>query len=160
MSYPLPAAPAGVDLEAWEAAVAEVRSYCGWHIAPVVTETLTRDGSGGPVLVLPTLRLVDLVSLTEDGTALADLEWSTSGMVYRGGYRRWSPKFRAVVAEIEHGFEEWPADLLRVMADMATTAARGGVASVTSGSHQVSFSSDLGSVRGEVLDRYALPFVQ
>src|SRR5512139_2364445 len=100
MAYALPPTPAGVDDATWAATVAEVRAFCGWHIAPEVTETLTRDGSGGPVQVLPTLRLVDLISITNDGTAVTDPEWSTSGMVYAGTWARWTPKFRGVVAEV------------------------------------------------------------
>jgi hypothetical protein len=159
--YEIPDTPAGVDEDAWAATVAEVRAFCGWHIAPEVTETLTRDGSGGPIIVLPTLRLVDLVSITNDGTALTDPEWSASGMVYAGCWARWTPKFRGVVAEITHGYEEWPAELLAVMTEMASTSAGAyaGVKSVASGAHQVTFETSMSSTQRDVLGRYQLPFV-
>ena len=36
---------------------AAIRSYCGWHVAPIVEETMTLDYDGGGILTLPTLRL-------------------------------------------------------------------------------------------------------
>jgi hypothetical protein len=91
--YEIPTFPAGVDEDAWAATVAEVRAFCGWHIAPEVTETLTLDGPGGYVLVLPTLHLVDLVSVTNDGTAVTDpastgtSEWSGVKAVTSGPHQ-------------------------------------------------------------------------
>ena len=35
------------------AAQGAVRRYCGWHVAPSITETLRLDGYGGRVLTLP-----------------------------------------------------------------------------------------------------------
>jgi hypothetical protein len=81
-------------------------------------------------------------------------------MVRRGVWACWTPKFRGVVAEITHGYEEWPAELLSVMAEMATsTAALAGVKAVTSGSHQVTFETSLRPSQRDVLGRYQLPFV-
>jgi hypothetical protein len=156
--YEIPTFPAGVDEDAWAATVAEVRAFCGWHIAPEVTETLTLDGPGGYVLVLPTLHLVDLVSVTNDGTAVTDPEWSRSGMVRT---YCWTRKYRGVVAEITHGYEEWPPELLSVMTEMASTGTSewSGVKAVTSGPHQVTFeTSSVSSTSREVLGRYQLPF--
>ncbi len=160
MPYEVPTAPAGVDEGAWAATVAEVRAFCGWHIAPEVTETLTLDGRGGYLFFLPTLRLVDVVSITNDGTLLEDPEWSSTGMV-RNPYL-WTRKFRAVVAEITHGYEEWPAELLAVMTEMASTGTSeyAGVKAVTSGPHQVTFeTTSVSSASREVLGRYQLPFL-
>jgi hypothetical protein len=157
MPYPLPDAPAGVDEDAWAAIVADVRAFCGWHIAPEVTETITRDGTGSSVLVLPTLRLVDLVSITNEGTAVTDPEWSASGMVRA---YCWTWKLRGIVAEFTHGYEEWPAELLAVMAEMASaTSALAGVKAVTSGAHQVTFETSLRPSQRDVLGRYQLPFL-
>lgn len=160
MSYINPPAPTGVDAEAWAQAVAKVRGYCRWHIAPSVTETITVDGSGAPLIVLPTLRLTDLISITDDGATVTSPEWSTSGMVYRGTWANWSPKFRSVVAEMTHGFDTWPEDLEAVTVEIATSPTMSRVSSVTSGSHQVSFETSMSSSASETLDRYALPFLQ
>lgn len=155
MAHPLPDAPAGVAAETWEATVAEVRAFCGWHIAPEVEETVTVDGPGSSLLVLPTLHLTDLTGVTNDGSTVTDPEWSRTGMV-RHCY--WTHKFRGVTATMTHGYEEWPADLLAVMADLATsTAALAGVKAVTSGSHQVTFESSMRPSQRDVLGRYQLP---
>lgn len=151
--YVEPTAPEGVDEDAWSAAVASVRSYCGWHIAPEVTETVTVDGSGSSVQMLPTLRLVDLISITNAGALVADPEWSTSGMV-RGC---WTPRFRGVVAEMRHGFTDWPSDLIAVIMEMVASGGQARVSQVTSRSHQVSFDLDDAAERQrQTLDRYRI----
>ena len=48
-----PALYEGVD----PAAQAAVRAYCGWHIAPSLSETLVLDGTGARAFILPTLHL-------------------------------------------------------------------------------------------------------
>jgi hypothetical protein len=156
--YEIPTAPAGVDEDAWAATVAEVRAFCGWHIAPEVTETRTFDGRGGSLLFLPTLQLVDLVSITNDGTAVTDPEWSETGKVR---HYCWTLKFRGIVAEMTHGYEEWPAELLAVMAEMSSSVSSqyAGVKAVTSGAHQVTFETSMSSTQREVLGRYQLPFL-
>ena len=157
MSHPIPEAPVGVDDVAWASTVAEVRAFCGWHIAPEVTETLTLDGPGGYILVLPTRRLVDLVSITDDGSAVTDPEWSASGMVRR---YCWTRRFRGIFATVTHGHEDWPLDLLAVMQEIAaSTGAYAGVKSVSSGAHQVTFESSLRHDQRNVLARYQLPFL-
>ena len=165
MTHPLPDLPAGVNQEAWASTVADVRAYCGWHIAPEVTETLTLDGPGGFVLHVPTLRLVDVVSITNDGTAITAPEWSRNGLIRRGypydpWYGVWTWKMRGVVVEVTHGYETWPLDLLSVMASIAATpsAALAGVKSVTSGAHSFTLESSLTVDQGNVLARYQLPY--
>jgi hypothetical protein len=157
MPYPLPIAPDGVDADAWAAVVADVRGVCGWHIAPEVTETLTVDGPNSSVLILPTLRLVDVVSVLNDGTAVVDPEWSTSGMVRT---YCWTWKYRGVVAEITHGFEEWPEDLLAAMYEMATRPQDPSVESYTTvaGPFTNTERYSKGSLREDArVHRYALP---
>ena len=64
---------------------------------------------------------------------------------------------RGIVAEITHGYEEWPADLTSVALDMiAVDGALNGVSAVTSGPHQVRYEAPLSSRQAAVLDRYAL----
>jgi hypothetical protein len=72
----------------------------------------------------------------------------------------WTRKYRGVVAEITHGYEEWPAELLSVMTEMASTSAGAyaGVKSVASGAHQVTFETSMSSTQRDVLGRYQLPF--
>lgn len=66
------------------------RTYCGWYVTPVVTDdVVTLDGPGAPLLVLPTMRLVDLTALTEGGADvdLSFVSWSARGTVRKNvGY--------------------------------------------------------------------------
>ena len=66
-----------------EIALAAVRHWCGWHIAPVQTVELTLDGPGGKLLVLPTLNVRSVTRVTECGEYLdlGDITWSANGRV-------------------------------------------------------------------------------
>lgn len=147
--------PSGVDVAAWGAACAAVRAYCGWHIAPSVAEEVTIDGSGGSVEFLPTLHLTALTSITSDGSTVPDPEWSEAGMV-RKGSGCWTRKYRGVVAEITHGYDECPPEVFKVVAEMVAVSALGGISQVTSGSHQARFEPSLSSRQQDLLDHYRL----
>lgn len=130
-----------------DAVTAEVQAHCGWHIAPTGSATVTVDGSGAPIQALPTLHLVDLVSVTEDGTAvdLTDVQWSAAGYMWRS--TAWTGKLRGVVADIEHGYAEAPAE---VTAIVCAAAARGfsnpaGVLREASGGESVSYAAESGA---------------
>ncbi|QGZ16901.1 head-to-tail adaptor [Arthrobacter phage LittleTokyo] len=87
-------------------ASAGIRRYCGWHIAPVLEETLDGDGPGGSLLLLPTGRLLSLVSATNAGTVvdLAEVDFSRSGMLeLRGGW--WSSRLGGVSVRVQHGYD-------------------------------------------------------
>ena len=154
MAHPMPLIPIGVDEQQWSYAVGQIRGYCHWHIAPTRTETITVDGPGGDLLALPTQRLTDVASITNDGTVVTDPEWSQSGLV-RIGYR-WSSKMRGVVATITHGYELWPDELEALALDIISMSSRGGAKQVSSGAHQVSFEASLTSSQRATLDRYRL----
>ncbi len=53
-------------VRALNAALARARRYCGWHVSPVRTETITvdRPANNHPYLILPTLKIVSLNSIT------------------------------------------------------------------------------------------------
>lgn len=120
----------------------DIRTHCGWHIAPTVTETVTVDGSGGEVQTLPTLHLVDLIAVADDGTDLtvADVEWSVAGYMKRPGYR-WTSRLRGVVAEIEHGYAEVPMGLVGLVCDLVARSMTKppGVARESSGGESVNY---------------------
>lgn len=126
-----------------EAAAAQVRALCGWHIAPVITETVHVDSEGGTLLVLPTLRLVELVSVTDvDGNELDDVSWS------RHGYLRRTQRFpegpRAVEVTMRHGYDTVPADLLGAIAERTSRR----VLQESLGSRSVSYAVDDPSTGG------------
>ncbi len=142
MLAPAPTAPLIVygdvpdeQADRMDAASAEIRRWCGWHIAPVLTQTFTVDGAGS-LVCLPTLRLVDVVAVSQDGVAtdLTTLEWSHDG--YIKGLS--STKLRGVQVTIQHGFESVP-DLEQVIRDLASRAQPAGVKSRTNGQMSVTY---------------------
>lgn len=87
-------------------ASAGVRRYCGWHIAPVLEETLTGDGPGGRILLLPTGRLRSVVSVDNGGypVEVSSVDASAMGMLeLRSGW--WSSRLGAVSVRVRHGFD-------------------------------------------------------
>lgn len=167
--YALPPTPDGVDEFGWRAAVAAVRGYCGWHIAPSVTETLTVDGPGTGMLLLPTLHLTAVSAVNNDGEAVPEfdkLQWTERGAI-RQNARYWSSSWRGVEATVTHGYEDFPADVLAVIRDMAKSVDRIGASALTSGPHQVQFgvtgagvqagAVGMSDLQKMVLDRYRIP---
>lgn len=144
------------------AAEAAVRTYCGWHIAPSRTDTLTVDGSGSSVLALPTLYLTAVASITEDGDAvdMTSVDWSTSGVLWRD--RPWSSRRRGVAATVTHGYAEPPAEVTAVVLAWAARAktAPQGIRSETVGSMSVTYTDGVVMFAAEeraILDRYRIP---
>ena len=107
-----------------DAATQAVRSYCGWHISPAVTETVVLDGRGGRSLLLPSLHVGEITSVLNDGVeVIDDVQFSESGiLVLDCGY--WSCKFRSITITWTHG---WPvdevADLAGIISKLAGRAA-------------------------------------
>lgn len=104
------------------AASAAVRKFCRWHIAPRITETITVTPNDGPVVFLPTLRLVGVSDVNMCGYhwADADLDWDEAGMLsapYVWGQGR---RFRGLTVTITHGFD----DVDDVLAVVVAVAAR------------------------------------
>lgn len=109
-------------------ALAAARAYCGWHVIPEVEETVTVDGPGSPLLVVPTLRLVDVTELSEDGTAvdLAGVEWSGRGLLRKTSRACWTGRYRGIAATIKHGFASAPDFNSAVLAAVDRIGAGGG----------------------------------
>lgn len=94
-----------------DAALAAVRRYCGWHVTPEQDDELTLDGPGSTRLFLPTLHLVGVTALTEDGVTVdvADLRWSTAkGVVRKVSGTCWTGRYNGIVTTITHGFDDAP----------------------------------------------------
>lgn len=152
---------------AWRAAIGEIRGYCGWHIAPSVTETVTLDGSASGVILLPTLRLTAAPTVVSvDGTTVEaeNLQWSERGVVRF--LRHATTKLRGVVMTITHGYTDFPPELLAVARDMALQDGRIGASGMTSGPHQIQFGVTGAGVQAgavgtsdlqrRVIDRYRI----
>lgn len=106
------------------------RRYCGWHVTPEREDVLTLDGPGGRLLRLPTLRLVELTGVTEDGVVLdvAELYVSPLGMVSKRWGGCWSSNFGAITVTMTHGFADAPDFYGAVLSavDRASLAPAGG----------------------------------
>ena len=94
-----------------DAALAAARTYCGWHVTPVMADVeLTLDGPGDRLLVLPTLKLTELSEVSEDGVELnlAELHWSARGLIAKRGGTYWSSLFGSIVVVFSHGYSSAP----------------------------------------------------
>ena len=153
-----------MDYPEWEGVPlgtqAFIRDYCGWHIAPVVEETLILDGSEGSSLMLPTLHIKDVLSVKVGGTDLSYFEWSQSGYLRKRG--SWGRRLRSVEVTLRHGYENVPAKLLQMAGSPVFDAA------VRTSAHigQVSISmpsqtntSGMNPFVASVLDPYVIPGV-
>lgn len=118
-------------LRALNAALAQVRQYCGWHVSPELQMTLTLDGNGRHDLWLPTLNIVSVDSITVfdsnlDATVSIDvndptqfaMSSSAPGILYRGQCGRWDWGYSNVSVTLTHGFAapyDWQAAVLDVV---------------------------------------------
>lgn len=153
----------GAPYAVWvlNAAAESIRDECGWHIAPVRTETLTLDSDGGRILLLPTLRLVAVTEVrdvtTETPTVLTNWRKSAAGMLSRPG--GWPNGLGAVEVDVVHGYDECPSSLYPVIADRCVQASRDGTITQESiGARQVSFGVTPGQgTLVATLARYKIP---
>jgi hypothetical protein len=112
-------------------ALSLARRYCGWHVTPVKTDSLvTIDGPGGQLLVLPTLRLIQLAGLTEDGNTVdADtISASARGLLRKKDGSCWTDQLGGIDVSMVHGFAdapEWQSAVLSYI-DRTSLAIGGG----------------------------------
>lgn len=147
-------------------AEALVRAYCGWHIAPVRTQTVVVS-SFDATLVLPTLRLVDVLSVVaSDGIPLdpADYTAHPAGFITRSRYPGpshfgWGHAWGDLTVTFRHGYDAPPADVTAVVQSLGSRAKAGttGLASRTMGPFSESYAADLFGTEREALARYRLP---
>lgn len=92
-----------------DAARSAARRFCGWHVTPVrEDDVVTLDGPGSALLVLPTLRLVELTGVVENGVALdvaTELYVSSRGLVRKRSGAWWSRHYGSIVVTMTHGFD-------------------------------------------------------
>lgn len=124
---PIVGASTQVNAQFWlNAANAAVRRECGWHVAPLITETLTMDGSGGRTLLLPSKRIKRVVTAMSDGVDVTDRVHVSqrAGMVEIEGY--WSRRLGGVSITLEHGYDidEVP-DVAALILNLAKRAGSG-----------------------------------
>lgn len=148
-----------------DAAVANLRKVAGWHIAPLLSETVALDVEYGRSVILPTLRLDavtavrNATSLTEAPTAVAEYR-TTPTLRFRAGIvdrPSWWP-CGVLEFDITHGYSQCPADLLPAIAEAChqLVAASRVVQGQTSGPFNVTYRDSTGDVDPAVA-RYTLP---
>lgn len=139
-------------------AIKAIRRECGWIIGPQTTETC-RLYTSGRSLTLPTLHLVDVVSIRDaddpDSVPLA-------------GRRRVEPEGRVRAlsgarfpeyAEIEfvHGFKEWPEELNLIIASLVRDMKSGRIRSESLASRSITLEAGADTkLIAPVLDAYRL----
>lgn len=122
---------------------AAIRRYCGWHIAPSLTETILVDGSGSRHMWLPTLHLTELVEVKSSGEVMdADLiDWSASGYL-ESRCGRFSSRPRGVEVTLTHGYDDSPADLVGVAVGIADRSrSTGGARREAAGAVSIDFAT-------------------
>jgi hypothetical protein len=121
---------------ALNAAIAALQHYCGWHVSPVIQETVTLDGTGQNDLWLPTLKIVSIDSITaydpgDGSTTTIDTtdptQFSKSseapGFIYRGRWQRWPWGHGNITVEYTHGYDDaydWQGAVLELVDRMTS----------------------------------------
>jgi hypothetical protein len=100
-------------------AVAQVRADAGWHIAPVVTETVTVVCYGERELVLPSMRVVS-VAAVRAGLVTYTSGWTLAGSTLAKLGGCWP--VGTLEVDLTHGYTSTPLDLLPVVADYVRAA--------------------------------------
>lgn len=114
MAYPDMMGNPTIDASYWKKAAQRViRAYCGWHVAPIITETLTLDAHGGKILTLPSKRVINITRLDINGDNVLDnATWSTAGTVqFDTNLLPDAPG--SITVELTHGYE--PDDVPEVI---------------------------------------------
>lgn len=118
---PLPMISAPVTADDYlRAAEQAVRHHCGWHVTPVITETLTLNGSGSRTQLLPSGRVLAVTVVTDDGDDITSrARWGSEGILELDS-GCFTSKLRGVTVRLEHGFTpEEAADVLGIIRALA-----------------------------------------
>jgi hypothetical protein len=147
ITVPLPSF-SGDGTDAAKAASASIRQHCGWHVYPVLTETIILDGSGSSVLLLPTGRLIDVTACSQTYRGVTDptvidpveLEWSEKGYLY--SLSCWTDRARGVTVTIRHGYDSVPelAELCRNVVARAAMSPGGQVTAKSMGDRSIQYA--------------------
>lgn len=117
----LPAKPV-FDEKFW-VSVAEgaVRDFCLWHVAPVREQVFSLNGEGRHQILLPTMRLREVLSVTSGGRDVtAQVKASESGVLeLAGGF---ACGVASVLVKVSHGYH--PDEVPSVQGVIASAASR------------------------------------
>lgn len=125
---PIVSAQTQVDPAFWlTAANQAIRTECGWHVAPIITESLVLDGTGDTALLVPSKRVRNIISATSDGRDVTDqVKFSRRAGVLTLA-SGWSCDVGSIELTIEHGYEvEEVADVASLIVTLTKRAASSG----------------------------------
>jgi hypothetical protein len=149
--------------QALDAALAAVRSYCGWNIAPSATATLSVWSKDGCSVFLPTLALTAITSVTQDAVVIdpATYTFESYGLIRRTPGTYFSRLSRVTVV-FTHGLATMPkdaADVVLALAQRSISDTRGMVPRVGAGQSVVvmeNYGSQLSDADKAKLAPYAI----
>jgi hypothetical protein len=110
-----------------DAALAAARREVGWNVSPVITESLVMDGFGGRVLRLPTLKIVSVANVVNNGNPVDPSILTQAGQV---GWLLfisqgcWSWRYAGITLDLTHGFSaeeapDWREAILLMVSQMS-----------------------------------------
>jgi hypothetical protein len=106
--------------QALDAALAAVRSYCGWDIAPSQSATVTVWCLDGRTLNLPTLNLTAVASVVQDGVTVAPTGYTFESYgVIRANYGACFSRLTRVTVAFTHGYAAMPDAAAAVVLSLA-----------------------------------------
>jgi hypothetical protein len=144
--------PSDLDPADVEEAAEEVREYCRWHIAPLVTETVAPVMLGRRA-ILPTLRLAAVTAVTVSGASVL-FDWTLGNpLILDARFAFRGP----VLVTMTHGFEKCPATVRKAVYAKARGAGPQRVQQQQVGDVAVSYFDDASSASD--LDAYRLPVI-
>lgn len=140
------------------AGIETVQAYCGWHIAPSISQTIEAEGGGGRVLLLPSLHVTAVAEVRdESGSVVTGVKVRRNG-VARGLWRR----HELYEFDVTHGHDTMPDEVQEIIYDLDERPI--GSAYVQVGQVRVATDKDgaplgtgLTSGQKAILDRYKLP---
>ena len=142
------------------AGLAAVQAWCGWHVAPSLTETVKVEGQGSRLLLLDSLRVTAITEVRNEAGDIVPsttYKWRENGIV-----RGWWACEDLYSLDITHGYTNWPAELSVIINQIDADGVGSRLAaSENAGPFQRSFAapnleSQPISVRS-VIARYKLP---
>jgi len=108
---------------ALDVATRMIRDHCGWVVGSVTTETLHLDGPGSRLLVLPTLRIVEVTAVRQDDVPI---DMATVRVSRGSGMLRTSSplsdEFGAIEVDLRHGYDVVPEPIVDLTLQMAARA--------------------------------------
>lgn len=124
-------------LQALEAALATVQTFCEWHVAPAVTTSLDLWSPDGSALFVPTLYLTAVNTITQDSVSIltSNVTFERHGTIQCVPGKYFS-KLSKVTVNVTHGYAALPTDVKDVVLKVAQrmlTDTRGLVPRVTGG---------------------------